>query len=85
MPLLTKQRDFEIFTPPFESAKKVRSFLGLVMWYKSFIPHISTIAAPLFPLTSSLRKFQWTQEATMAVEALKKAIFSAPTLTRFKS
>ena len=55
----------------------------LVMWYKSFIPHISTIAAPLFPLSSSHRKFQWTPEATMAVGALKTAILSAPTLIRF--
>ena len=79
----TREKDFEIFTPPFESAKKVRSFLGLVMWYKAFIPHISTIAAPLFPLTSAHRKPVWTEEATQAVEALKLAILTAPTLIRF--
>ena len=49
-PLLNKKKEFDAFEPPFENAKKVRSFLGLVMWYKSFIPHISTIAAPLFPV-----------------------------------
>ena len=69
--ITNRQKEFEGFTPPFDSAKKVRSFLGLIMWYKAFIPHISTIAAPLFPLTSSHRKLVWTEEATMAVEALK--------------
>lgn len=32
--------------------KKIQSFLGLVMWYQRFIPNCSTIAKPLFQLTS---------------------------------
>ena len=53
------------------------------MWYKSFIPHVSTIAAPLFPLTSAKKKLQWTEEATFAVNALKEAVLAAPTLIRY--
>ena len=82
-PADTRQRDLDMFQPPFETAKKVRSFLGLIMWYKSFIPHVSTIAAPLFPLTSAKKKIQWTEEATLAVNALKEAVLAAPTLIRF--
>ena len=82
-PMDTRERDLGMFKPPFETAKQVRSFLGLIMWYKSFIPHVSTIAAPLFPLTSAKRKLQWTEEATLAVNALKDAVLSAPTLIRF--
>ena len=78
-----RQRDLDMFLPPFDTPKKVRSFLGLIMWYKSFIPHVSTLAAPLFPLTSAKKKIQWTQEASQAVESLKKAVLSAPTLVRF--
>ena len=48
------------FKTPFTKAKQVRSFLGLVMWYKSFIPHAATLAAPLFDLTSTKKKFEWT-------------------------
>ena len=81
--LADRQKDLDMFQPPFDTPRKVRSFLGLVMWYKSFIPHISTIAAPLFPLTSPHKKIQWTVEATQAVEALKRAVLSAPTLVRF--
>ena len=78
-----RQRDLDMFLPPFDTPKKVRAFLGLVMWYKSFIPHVSTIAAPLFPLTSAKKKIQWSQEATQAVNALKQAVLDAPTLIRF--
>ena len=82
-PIDTRKRDLDMFKPPFETAKQVRSFLGLIMWYKSFIPHVSTIAAPLFPLTSAKRRLQWSEEATLAVNALKDAVLSAPTLIRF--
>ena len=43
---------------PFAKAKHVKQFLGLVLWYKAFIPHMATIAAPLFPLTSSNKRFE---------------------------
>ena len=81
--MVKESKDLAGFRPLFTKAKQVRSFLGLVMWYKSFIPHVSTIAAPLFPLTSERKKFEWTEHATLAVEALKKAILEAPVLAKF--
>ena len=56
--MVKESKDLAGFRPPFTKAKQVRSFLGLVIWYKSFIPHVSTIAAPLFPLTSERKKFE---------------------------
>lgn len=35
--------------------RKIKSFLGLVMWYQRFIPNCSTLAKPLFRLTSESR------------------------------
>ena len=67
------------FTPPFSSVKQVKSFLGLIIWYKAFIPHVATVAAPLFALTSTTRNFRWTEEATKAVEAIKIAMLELPT------
>ena len=55
---------------PLSSIAQLRSFLGLVMWYRAFIPHLSTIAAPLFELTSPKRKFMWTEECTEAMRCL---------------
>ena len=72
------------FEPPFVSTKQVKSFLGLVMWYKSFIPHIATVAAPLFSLTSTTRSFKWNDDATRAVNAIKQAMVQLPTLGRYK-
>lgn len=40
------------FTP---CPKKIKSFLGLVMWYQRFIPNCSTVAKPLFHLTSEAK------------------------------
>ena len=74
----------ENFPTPFKSPKQVKSFLGMVMWYKSFLSHLATLAAPLFPLTSTKSDtFTWTQEATDAVEALKKALCDTPLLAYF--
>ena len=38
--------------------KKIKSFLGLVMWYQRFIPNCSTVAKPLFGLTSETKKYK---------------------------
>ena len=71
--------------PPFRKAKHVKQFLGLVLWYKAFIPHLATIAAPLFPLTSSKKRFEWTEAATAAVRALQEKISQAPCLARWET
>ena len=56
--------------PPMKKPKEVKQFLGLVMWYKAFIPHLAIIAAPLFPLTSQTKQFVWSEPATQAVRTL---------------
>ena len=74
----------EAWHAPLTKPKQVRSFLGLVQWYKAFIPHLATIAAPLFPLTSCSRSFEWTEEATRALETLKASVMKAPCLARWE-
>ena len=71
------------FPTPFSTPKQVRSFLGMVMWYRTFIPHVSTLAAPLFPLTSVKKGFKWTPEAEQSVSALKYAMTCTPVLSRY--
>ena len=71
------------FPTPFTTPKQVRSFLGMVMWYRTFIPHIATLAAPLFPLTSVKKGFTWSEEAEQSVAALKHALTCTPVLTRY--
>ncbi|XP_052406338.1 uncharacterized protein LOC127952096 [Carassius gibelio] len=62
--------------------KQIRSFLGLVGWYRKFIPHFSTIAAPLTDLIkkTSPTKVQWTVPAEKAFLELKGMLSNEPVL-----
>ena len=53
--------------------KQVRSFLGLVGFYRSFIPNFSHIAAPLTELTKKgeSNKVHWDEPQQRAFDSLK--------------
>ena len=78
-----KMEALKVWQPPFQKAKHVKQFLVLVLWYKSFIPHMATIAAPLFPLTSTTKRFEWSEAATAAVRTLQQQVSQAPCLARW--
>ncbi|KAL5018852.1 hypothetical protein ScPMuIL_004574 [Solemya velum] len=70
-------RDFPIPT----SKKRVRSFLGMIGFYRKFIPNFAGTAASLFDLTSKRSgKIVWGQDQSEAFEKLKKCISSSPVL-----
>ena len=62
--------------------KQVRSFLGLVGYYRKFIPNFSTIAAPLTDLTKKFRPnvVDWEAEQEKAFVTLTRAITRSPIL-----
>ena len=62
------------------TVKDVRSFLGLVNFYRRFIPHFSDIAAPLNELTQRETSFSWQEQHQKAFESLKQALVSSPIL-----
>jgi hypothetical protein len=57
----------------------LRGFLGLAGYYHRFIQGYTAIAAPLTKLLKS-GGFTWTDEATVAFDALKQALSSVPML-----
>lgn len=65
--------------PTPQSARDVRSFLGLATYFRRFIKHFSSIAAPLFPLLTA-KHFHWLPQHEEAFNELKKLLTSAPVL-----
>ncbi|KAI2647466.1 Retrovirus-related Pol polyprotein from transposon 17.6 [Labeo rohita] len=61
---------------------QVRAFLGLVGYYRCFIPNFSSLAAPLTDLTrkGQPEKVCWTPSAEEAFAQIKTALTSSPVL-----
>ena len=64
--------------PPPINVSEVRSFLGLVGYYRRFIKRFSDKAAPLNALLRKDQAWKWTQECQEAFETLKEEIASRP-------
>lgn len=62
--------------------KELRSFLGLSGYYRKFIPHYATIAAPLTDLIKKNQpnRLEWSEQHHSAFQRLKKLISTEPVL-----
>ena len=60
---------------------EVRSFLGMVGYYRRFIEGFSKISLPLTRLTQKNANFVWSKECHSSFEELKKKLISALVLT----
>ena len=69
-------KDFE----PLKNVADVRSFLGLVGYYRRFIQGFSEIARPLNNLLHKDQRWTWTAECQAAFEQLKEKLVTAPIL-----
>ena len=69
-------------SPRLRTKKQVRSFLGLVGWYRRFIPQFATLAVPLTNLTCKAARnpVEWNEECERAFQELKKKLCSSPVL-----
>jgi hypothetical protein len=62
------------------STTEIRSFVGIIGYYRSYIKHFAEIAKPLTDLTGKKTPFQWSNEAQQAFEILKRLLTTAPIL-----
>jgi hypothetical protein len=76
-----KVRDVVDSTLP-KSIHQVRSFLGLVGYYRRFIPNFSKIAKPIAELLKKGTKYVWSKDCDEAFQTLKKLLTTSPVLTQ---
>ena len=63
--------------------RQIKSFLGLVNFYRHFVPNCSSIASPLTDLTKNNRPNStkyWQDHHEKAFQTLKNRLTSSPTL-----
>ena len=63
-----------------KSVFEIRSFLGLVGYYKRFIEDFSQLVAPMTKLTRKEVKFEWNDLCEKAFQELKRRLTSTPIL-----
>ena len=60
--------------------KEVQHFLGLVGWYRQYIPNFAHIAEPLTLLTRKDEVWRWNKEQEQAFQTLKEALVTGKIL-----
>ena len=78
-PLPEKLEAVENMPPP-KTPKEVRQFLGLIGYYRKFVPKFADIARPLTNLTKQDIKFDWTEKCQKTFQLLKDMLLKEPVL-----
>jgi hypothetical protein len=76
-----KVKDILEWKPP-TTVHQVRSFLGLVGYYRRFIPDFSKLVKPITSLLKNDTKFNWSSRCNEAFEQLKVLLTTAPVLAQ---
>ena len=66
--------------PPPKTTKEVKQFLGLIGYYKKFVPRFSDLAKPLNMLTRKDVPFEWTPVCQESFDLLKTSLMTEPIL-----
>jgi hypothetical protein len=77
----SKVRDVLDWAPP-KSIHQVRSFLGLMGYYRRFILNFSKISKPITELLKKGTKYVWSKECDEAFQTLKKVLTTSPVLAQ---
>ena len=79
LPDKSKTKVIEEFPTP-QTVKQLKRFLGLMSYYRRFIPGFSGLASPLHKLLNREAKYERTNEQEHAIRGLKNKPISPPIL-----
>ena len=65
-----------------ESVSEIRSFLGLVGYYRRFVLEFSKITWPMIGLLKKGVRFSWDDKCEQAFQTLRRLLTSAPVLAQ---
>ena len=63
-----------------KNAKALKRYLGLMNWFKNYIPQYSAVANPLYKLLRRGEKFLWQSQHQAAFEKLKELLLNSEAL-----
>ena len=66
--------------PAPKNVKEIKQFLGLIDYYRKFVPRFADISRPLTALTKKDKKFEWTPACQKASNLLKETLCGEPVL-----
>ena len=66
--------------PPPTTPKKVKQFLGLIGYYRKFVPRFTNVARHLTHLIRLDQPFEWSDKCQVSFELLKEALIKEPIL-----
>lgn len=69
--------------PAPRNVQELRSFLGLITYYRSFLPNMSSLLAPLYRLLQKDSKWLWAAEEKAAFVAVKNTLINSNLLVHF--
>ena len=64
-----------------EGVSELRSYLGMINYYQSFVPNLSSILRPLYAMLEKGKKFEWSDKGKNAFENSKRALAESGFLT----
>ena len=71
--------------PEPRNVTELRSFLGLLNYYDSFIPNLSSLLHPLNKLLQKEAPWKWTKECVVAFKEAKERLVSSQVLVHYDS
>jgi hypothetical protein len=71
-PLSSTMKQITQFPTP-KTTRQLKKFLGTCVWVSKFIPHFSTLAAPLYDVTK-LNKWKWSDKINQSFDTLKSVV-----------